>query len=106
MKILFCAICAGTLLLTSCGGVQEAAHKPSSPAPSGEAAINRETAVRIAKEDARQAYTLKDYNIGIYEQPKTWRVVFKLRDPGLDGGGPDYLIDKKTGKILNATYNK
>jgi hypothetical protein len=106
MKILFYVVCACALLLTACGRGQEEAHRRSSPLPCVQAAISKETAILIAKGDASQAYTLSAYNISTYEQPTTWRVVFDLREPGVDGGGPDYLIDKETGKILNATYYK
>jgi hypothetical protein len=104
--MLFYVLCACALLLTACGGGQEEEQRRSSPSPCVQATISKETAVFIAKGDAVDGYTLSDYNIVVQEQPKAWRVVFELKNPAWTGGGPDYLIDKETGKILNATYNK
>ena len=67
--------------------------------------IDKEKAVSIAKEDAIKAYgLLDDYNIILCEQTHVWRVIFELKDPGLNGGGPEYVIDKKTGRILHKRY--
>jgi hypothetical protein len=105
MKLLFCVLCIGMTLLMSCSSTRKASQEQAN-APCMETTIGKETAVLIAKGDAIQSYTLSDYNIIVQEQPKAWRVVFALKDPSWIGGGPDYLIDKKTGNILNATYNK
>ncbi len=113
MKNYFCTLCAFTILLVGCSSVQEKTNEQSAngreatSTPCEEtSSINRETAILIAKGDAIEDYTLSVYNIIADEQPDTWRIVFRLKDPGVLGGGPDYLIDKKTGKILNATYYK
>lgn len=106
MKTLNYLSCVLTLLLTSCSGTQTEIGERSRPLPCAETAVSKETAVLIAKGDASQAYTLSAYDIRTYEQSTAWRVVFELKEPGVDGGGPDYLIDKETGKILSATYYK
>lgn len=104
MKLLFYVLCISVMLLMSCGMQKESQERANTPCM--ETTISRETAVLIAKGDAIQSYTLSDYNIIVHEQPKAWRVVFDLKNPAWTGGGPDYLIDKKTGNVLNATYNK
>jgi hypothetical protein len=68
-------------------------------------AIDKETAITIAKEDAQKAYgTLEMYNMHVCELNQTWRVIFELKDSSRDGGGPEYVIDKRTGIILHKTY--
>jgi hypothetical protein len=103
MKILNYALFSCLVLLLGCGTSKE---RSSSTTPCVEAAISKETAILIAKGDAIQAYTITDYTIIAKEQPKAWRITFELKDPGRTGAGPDYIIEKQTGKILNATYNK
>jgi hypothetical protein len=94
------------MFFAGCGGAGNSSQSATTPTPCKEAAIEKETAILIAKGDAIENYTLSAYNIIAEEQPGGWRIVFELKDPGVKGGGPDYLIDKKTGKILHATYNK
>lgn len=112
MKKYFCLACALLLLLVSCDGTQEKTKEQSAndsaaaSTPCKETAISKETAILIAKGDAVEEYTLSVYDIIADEKPEAWRIVFKLKEAGVYGGGPDYLIDKKTGKILNATYYK
>lgn len=112
MKRCFYLLCAFTMLLVGCSGAQnktkgqfENGRTQASPLCE-KGAISRQTAILIAKGDAVENYTLSVYDIICDEQPEAWRIVFKLKDPGVHGGGPDYLIDKNTGKILNATYYK
>lgn len=107
MKICFYLLCV-PLLLANCGGlgtIEQTASPQSTGTPCKEA-VTKETAILIARGDAVDNYKLSDYNITVEDQPDAWRVVFKLKDPGMVGGGPDYLIDKKTGKILKAAYYK
>ena len=110
MKRIF-ALSYALVFLASCGHGREIPRGQSAtPAelsgPCKESVISKETAVLIAKGDAVENYTLSVYDIIAEEKPDGWRIVFKLKDPGVRGGGPDYLIDKKTGKILKATYYK
>jgi len=66
--------------------------------------VTRDQAVEIAKKDAIVAYkNLEPYEIVVSESKKRWRVIFKLKE-GLMGGGPEYVISKKTGKILKKKY--
>ncbi len=110
MKAYFCLLCA-LLFLANCAGRGKSIEQTTNPEKTGtpcqETVISKETAILIAKGDALREYNkLSDYDITVEDQPNAWRIVFKLKDPGMVGGGPDYLIDKKTGKILKAAYYK
>lgn len=96
------------IFLANCGGSTKTEQGISrdTGTPCKETAITKETAILIARGDAVDNYAVKIYDIIAEEQSDGWRIVFKLKDPGVHGAGPDYLIDKKTGKILNATYYK
>lgn len=60
--------------------------------------INDQEAIGIAKDHARTAGQYLDgYQIVICKQPRMWRIIF-------DGGGPEYLISKKDGKVLASYY--
>lgn len=56
--------------------------------------ISKKRAIAIANKDALTKYrSLKDFKIVPCEQVRFWRVVY-------DGGGPEYVIDKLTGRII------
>lgn len=56
--------------------------------------ISMEKAVAIANSDAIREYkSLADFNIVPCEEVVYWRIIY-------DGGGPEYIIDKTSGKIL------
>ena len=66
--------------------------------------VSREDALAIARRDAIEAYSsLESYEITVCELSRVWRVVYSLRS-GLDGGGPEYLIDTRTGQIVDKKY--
>ena len=112
MKNYLFLLFAVAMLFANCGDPQSSrsessVNRPVSAAtPCNQTTIDRETAIRIAKGDAVDNYKVSIYDIAAEERSDGWRIVFKLKNPDLTGGGPDYLIDKKTGRILNATYNK
>lgn len=108
MKTYLCLLSV-LLVLVNCGRrqtMEQTASPVKTSTPCQETVITKETATLIAKGDAVDNYQLSDYDITVEERPESWRIVFKLKDPGLVGGGPDYLIEKKTGKILKANYYK
>lgn len=62
----------------------------------GKSPISKEEAIAIAKEDAVKTYgSLDDSNVVACEQRTLWLVI-------VDGGGPEYYIDKDSGKVLLA----
>lgn len=66
--------------------------------------VKKENAVAIARRDAFKAYgSLSSYDLWVCELTEMWSVVFSPKS-GLNGGGPEYLIDKKTGQILHKRY--
>lgn len=68
--------------------------------------LSKEEAIKIAERDASQAYkSLDDYQVVACELSSAWRIIFDLKAP-LDGGGPNYVIDKNTGQIIYKVYQQ
>lgn len=66
--------------------------------------IKKESAIAIGRRDASKAYrSLSLYDLWVCELTEMWSIIF-LPKSGLNGGGPEYLIDKKTGQILHKRY--
>jgi uncharacterized membrane protein YkoI len=64
-------------------------------------------ALRIAQADAAAAYRdLSQYSIRLALHEDGWHIDYELRDPGLKGGGPHYVIDAYTGAILSKRYDQ
>lgn len=64
--------------------------------------VGAKEALAIAKKDAAEDYEpLDEYKITVSEDERVWRVVFEPKDPRAYGGGPEYIIDKRTGEILH-----
>ncbi len=56
--------------------------------------ISKEQAVTIANSDALKDFKdLANFSIVVCEQPLFWRIIY-------DGGGPEYVIDKTSARIL------
>ena len=73
----------------------------------GEATISCDQALRIARTDAESAYRdLSIYRIAISLEENGWLVDYELKDPKLQGGGPHYLIDARTGAVLSKRYEQ
>ena len=73
----------------------------------GETTISCDEALRIARTDAETAYRdLSIYRIAISLEENGWLVDYELKDPELQGGGPHYVIDARTGVILSKRYEQ
>ena len=73
----------------------------------GETTISCDQALRIARTDAESAYRdLSVYRIAISLEENGWLVDYELKDPELQGGGPHYVIDARTGAILSKRYEQ
>ena len=69
--------------------------------------VTREDAVRISREDAEKKYRdLSIYEIRTDLKSDGWHVDFEIKNKTLDGGGPHYVIDKTTGRILSRRYEQ
>jgi hypothetical protein len=69
------------------------------------AKITEEEALEVARLDAERAYhDLSRYRVDARLEPNGWRVEYWLKDPGVQGGGPHYLIDAQNGVILSKAY--
>lgn len=63
--------------------------------------------LKIAQADAEEAYRdLSRYRVILALEPDGWHVDYELKDPDLQGGGPHYVIDSLTGKILSRRYEQ
>ncbi len=73
----------------------------------GETTISCDQALRIARTDAESAYRdLSIYRIAMSLEENGWLVDYELKDPELQGGGPHYVIDARTGEILSKRYEQ
>ena len=69
--------------------------------------LSAEQALHVARLDAEAAYGgLDDFRITIARQADGWHVDYELLDAVRDGGGPRYVIDARTGKILAKRYEQ
>jgi hypothetical protein len=60
----------------------------------------------IAEEDAKRAYRdLAPYEVRARYEKGAWHIDYELR-PGLNGGGPHYVIDAASGRILSKRYEQ
>jgi uncharacterized membrane protein YkoI len=73
----------------------------------GGTTISCDAALRIARTDAESAYQdLSIYRIAMSLEEDGWLVDYELKDPELQGGGPHYVIDARTGAILSKRYEQ
>ena len=76
----------------------------NSSRPSASNGIAKTDAINIAEKDAAQAYgSLTKFRLTVCELKNAWRVIYAPEEH-LNGGGPEYLIDKNTGGILDKQY--
>jgi len=67
--------------------------------------ITCDEALRIAHHDAATAYRdLAGYRITLTLEDDGWHVDYDVTAPYTAGGGPRYVIDQYTGKILSRRY--
>ena len=67
--------------------------------------LSRDEAIALARDDALKTYgSLSDLNVSACELIGAWYVVFYFREPLMRGGAPLYIIDKKTGKIIENRF--
>ncbi|MCI0377770.1 MAG: hypothetical protein L0215_09200 [Gemmataceae bacterium] len=61
----------------------------------------------IAQADAILAFQdLSNYRIQLALENDGWHVDYEFKDPGLKGGGPHYVIDALSGKIVSKRYEQ
>lgn len=95
LSLLFVAACKPKVLPPN----ENALPKPS--------LISEKEALQIAEIDAKAAYgNLELYTVRAVLDRNTWLVDYELRDPNLNGGGPHYIIDAKTGAVLDKHYEQ
>jgi hypothetical protein len=69
--------------------------------------ITSDEALRIARLDAEAAYRdLSVYRIHVSLEQDGWHVDYELKDPGAQGGGPHYVVDPTSGKVLSKKYEQ
>lgn len=72
-----------------------------------QATIPAERAIGIAQADASNVYgDLTFYRIGVSLESGGWHVDYELKEPGMKGGGPHYVIDSTSGRIINKRYEQ
>jgi hypothetical protein len=64
-------------------------------------------ALAIAQADASRVYRdLSLYRIQLVLEDDGWHVDYELKNPGLKGGGPHYIIDAHTGAVISKRYEQ
>ena len=64
-------------------------------------------ALAIAQADAARVYRdLSLYRIQLVLEDDGWHVDYDLKNPGLKGGGPHYIIDAQTGAVVSRRYEQ
>jgi hypothetical protein len=68
--------------------------------------ISRDMAIALTRPDATKAYgPLTGFDLTICELSNVWRIIYSPKS-GLNGGGPEYVVDKTSGKILDKQYSQ
>lgn len=81
--------------------------KPEETMKEETALIDREEALKIAKENAQRIYRdLSIYKIKAELKDEKWYVDYVISDPQMVGGGPHYVISAKTGEIISYRYEQ
>lgn len=71
------------------------------------APVSCDEALRTAQSDAEKVFRdLSIYRIAISLEEEGWQVDYELKDQNLQGGGPHYLIDSRTGEIISKRYEQ
>ena len=69
--------------------------------------ISCDEALAIARKDAETAYRdLSGFRIIIERKVDGWHIDYELSDVYIKGGGPHYVIDTMTGKIVDKRYEQ
>jgi len=53
---------------------------------------------------ANSQVPIGEYEVAAFDEGVFWHVAFELKGEVIAGGGPDYLINKETGKIVEKRY--
>lgn len=69
--------------------------------------VDRDEALRIAREDAERVYgELDAYEVTIELLDGNWKIDYELRDREAQGGGPHYLISAASGELVDRRYEQ
>jgi len=81
-------------------------QKPTFTAPD-KRQISSDEALKIARLDAERAYRdLSIYRVIVSYERDGWHADYELKDADVHGGGPHYIIDATTGKIVSKKYEQ
>jgi hypothetical protein len=73
----------------------------------GQPRLASDEVLKVARLDAERAYRdLTLYRISMVLEADGWHVDYYLKDPHLNGGGPNYIIDPMSGAILHRKYEQ
>jgi hypothetical protein len=74
---------------------------------SGHAVMPADQILRVAQLDAGEAYgDLLQFRVTLALTNDGWHVDYELADPQTNGGGPHYIIDPVSGKIVSKRYEQ
>ena len=105
MRIVQMAFILVTLAGPACTRVEPAARTETRQG-AGDAMLSEAQALEIARADAVKAYNnLPELQVRTELRDAKWHVAYSPK-LGVRGGGPSYVIDARTGAILEKTYQQ
>jgi hypothetical protein len=67
--------------------------------------LSKEEAIELAKADALKTYgPISELNVSACELIGAWYIAFYFKQPLMRGGAPLYIIDKRTGRIIENRF--
>jgi hypothetical protein len=70
-------------------------------------ALSSDEVLKLACLDAEKVYRdLTPYRISLALEDDGWHIDYELKEPGLNGGGPHYVIDPLSGAIISRRYEQ
>jgi hypothetical protein len=69
--------------------------------------ISKEEALQIARKLASAVYKdLSVYEVKVTLLESSWYIDYWLKDPGMVGGGPHFVLSAKTGEVLSSRFEQ
>ncbi len=86
------------------GSIYEKGSRSLSRNRTDQSGIGGERAIAIATADASKVVRLEECDASVFDEREFWHVAFALKNKKLNGGCPDYLIEKKTAQIVSRKF--
>jgi hypothetical protein len=93
--------------LAQAASLMQLADKEAAAARHALQPVPCDQALRVARQDGEKAYgDLSSFKITLSLEAGRWHIDFDLKENGVLGGGPHYVIDAVAGTILSKRYEQ